>query len=58
MAQHTHYWSCSPLADWIRGTNKLKAGTAEEWNEWTDQNGMERISKRKENPNQLKLFED
>ena len=35
MAQHTHYWSCSPLADWIRGTNKLKAGTAEEWNEWT-----------------------
>ena len=35
MAQHTHYWSCSPLADWIRGTIKLKAGTAEEWNEWT-----------------------
>jgi hypothetical protein len=35
MAQHTHYWSCGPLADWIRGTNKLKAGTAEEWNEWT-----------------------
>lgn len=35
MAQHTRYWSCSPLADWIRGTNKLKAGTAEEWNEWT-----------------------
>jgi len=30
----------------------------EEWNEWTDQNGMERISTRKENPNQLKLFED
>ena len=35
MAQHTRYWSCSPLADWIRGTNKLNAGTAEEWNEWT-----------------------
>jgi len=30
----------------------------EEWNEWTDQNGMERISTRKKNPNQLKLFED
>lgn len=30
----------------------------EEWNEWTDQNGMERIFTRKENPNQLKLFED
>jgi hypothetical protein len=30
----------------------------EEWNEWTDQNGLERISVRKENPNQLKLFED
>lgn len=30
----------------------------EEWNEWTDQNGLERIHVRKENPNQLKLFED
>lgn len=30
----------------------------EEWNEWTDQNGMERISTRKKNPNQLNLFED
>lgn len=29
----------------------------EEWNEWTDQNDMERISTRKENPNQLKLFQ-
>lgn len=30
----------------------------EEWNEWTDQNGLERIPFVKENPNQLKLFED
>jgi hypothetical protein len=35
MAQHTHYWSCSPFADWIRGTKKLSAGTAEEWDDWT-----------------------
>ena len=36
MAQHTNYWSCTPFADWIRGTNKLNAGTSEEWNDWTD----------------------
>jgi hypothetical protein len=35
MAQHTHYWSCSPFADWLRGTKKLNAGTSEEWDEWT-----------------------
>jgi len=35
MAQHTRYWSCSPFADWIRGTKKLSAGTSEEWDEWT-----------------------
>jgi hypothetical protein len=35
MAQHTHYWSCSKFADWVRGTNKLKMGTSEEWNDWT-----------------------
>ena len=29
-----HYWTCSKFADWIRGTTKLKAGTAEEWQEW------------------------
>jgi len=34
MAQHSKYWSCSPLADWIRGTKKLSAATAEEWDEW------------------------
>ena len=35
MAQHSNYWSCSKFADWIRGTNKLSAGTSEEWDEWT-----------------------
>jgi hypothetical protein len=35
MAHHTRYWSCSPFADWLRGTKKLSAGTAEEWNDWT-----------------------
>jgi len=35
MAQHTTYWSCTPFADWIRGTKKLGAGTAEQWDEWT-----------------------
>ena len=31
----THYWTCSKFADWLRGTAKLKAGTAEEWDSWT-----------------------
>ena len=35
MAQHSRYWSCTPFADWIRGTKKLGAGTAEEWDNWT-----------------------
>jgi len=34
VAQHGHYWSCTPFADWIRGTTKLKMGTSEEWHEW------------------------
>lgn len=29
------YWSCTKFADWIRGTNKPKIGTADEWDEWT-----------------------
>lgn len=29
-----NYWSCSPLADWIRGSAKLEAGTGEEWRDW------------------------
>jgi hypothetical protein len=35
MAQHSRYWSCSSFADWLRGTAKLSAGTAEEWDDWT-----------------------
>jgi len=35
MAHHTRYWSCSPFADWVRGTKKLSAGTSEQWDEWT-----------------------
>jgi hypothetical protein len=35
MAQHSNYWSCSPFADWLRGTKKLSSGTAEEWDDWT-----------------------
>ena len=35
MAQHSRYWSCSPFADWLRGTKKLSAGTSEEWDDWT-----------------------
>lgn len=31
----SHYWTCSKFADWLRGTAKLKAGTSEEWDEWT-----------------------
>lgn len=34
MAFRSNYWSCSKFADWLRGTNKLKAGTADEWNDW------------------------
>ena len=29
-----NYWTCSKFADWLRGTTKLKMGTAEEWHEW------------------------
>lgn len=31
-----NYWTCSPFADWLRGTTKLKCGTSEEWGEWED----------------------
>ena len=30
------YWTCSKFADWLRGTNSLKCGTAEEWDDWED----------------------
>ena len=35
MAHHSRYWSCTPFADWLRGTKKLSAGTSEEWDKWT-----------------------
>jgi hypothetical protein len=34
MAHHSNYWSCSPLADWVRGTKKLSIGTSEQWDDW------------------------
>jgi len=30
------YWTIGPFADWLRGTPKLKCGTSEEWDAWTD----------------------
>jgi hypothetical protein len=30
----SRYWSCSKFADWLRGTDKISAGTSEEWNDW------------------------
>jgi hypothetical protein len=35
MAHHSNYWSCTPFADWLRGTKKLSMGTSEEWDDWT-----------------------
>ena len=29
-----NYWTCSKFADWLRGTTKLKMGTAEQWHDW------------------------
>lgn len=29
-----HYWTCSKFADWLRGTTKGEAKTAEGWHEW------------------------
>lgn len=34
MAQRSKYWSCSKFADWLRGSDKLKVGTGDEWDEW------------------------
>ena len=34
MAHHSNYWSCTPFADWLRGTKKLGAATSEEWDDW------------------------
>jgi hypothetical protein len=30
----SHYWTCSKFADWLRGTTKGGAKTAEGWDEW------------------------
>jgi hypothetical protein len=30
----SRYWSCSKFADWLRGTDKISAGTSQEWNDW------------------------
>ena len=32
-----NYWTCSKFADWIRGTAKGGAKTAEGWDEWRDE---------------------
>jgi hypothetical protein len=37
MAHHTNYWSCSPFADWVRGTPKKGALTSDGWAEWEDE---------------------
>ena len=37
MAQHSNYWSCTPFADWLRGTPKGGAKTSEDWDEWHDE---------------------
>lgn len=34
MAFRRDYWSCNKFADWLRGTPKITAGTADEWVEW------------------------
>lgn len=34
MAQRSNYWSCSRFADWLRGNDKLKCGTSDEWDDW------------------------
>jgi len=32
-----NYWSCGKFADWVRGTKKPLALTAEEWDSWRDE---------------------
>jgi hypothetical protein len=34
MAFRHNYWSCTKFADWVRGTAKPGAATAEGWNDW------------------------
>jgi len=37
MAQRSNYWSCTKFADWVRGTPKRGALTADGWAEWEDE---------------------
>jgi hypothetical protein len=37
MAQRNNYWSCTKFADWVRGTPKRGALTADGWHEWEDE---------------------
>lgn len=30
----SQYWSCTRFANWVRGTRKLRSGTAEQWDDW------------------------
>ena len=30
----SNYWSCTKLADWVRGTKKISSGTSREWSDW------------------------
>ena len=34
MSHRTNYWSCSKFADWLRGTPKGGAKTAQDWDLW------------------------
>jgi len=34
MAQRSRYWSCTKFANWLRGTAKPRAETAEGWRDW------------------------
>jgi hypothetical protein len=34
MAQRSNYWSCSKFADWLRGTPKAGALSADGWDDW------------------------
>lgn len=29
-----NHWTCSKIADWLRGTPSLNSGTTEEWADW------------------------
>lgn len=34
MAHHNNYWTCSPFADWLRGTPKGSAKDSYDWYQW------------------------